>query len=89
MNDEQGFLDLYYGQQVLRLQHVYAEDLAIKVRSRTCWDAVWEEMRNVQYRIISPPNREPFWAGRLRVPRMIFGVLDDMKSACHQRLEDG
>jgi len=47
MDDEQGFLNLYYGQRVLRLPHVYNENLAIKVRSRTYWGTVWEEVGNV------------------------------------------
>ena len=59
MDDEQGFLNLYFGQQVLRLPHVYNGNLAIKARSRTYWDAIWDEMRIVQYTVTSPFDREP------------------------------
>ena len=68
-NDEQGFLNLYYGQQVLRLPHVYNGNLAIKLISGAYWDAIWEEMRIVQYTVASPFDREPVcrWLFR-RVP---------------------
>ena len=59
MDDEQGILNLYYGQQVLRFPHVYNETPAVKVRGGAYWDAVWEEMRNVQHTAILSPDREP------------------------------
>jgi len=44
---EQGFLNLYYGQQAIRLPHVYNGNLAIKTKSRKYWDAIQDQMRIV------------------------------------------
>lgn len=59
VDDEEGFLNLYYGQQVVRLPHVYNGNLAIKARSRAYWDAIWEETKIVQYTVASPFDRRP------------------------------
>jgi len=42
MDDEQDFLNLYYGQQVLWLPRVCNGNLVIRARSRMYWDAIWE-----------------------------------------------
>lgn len=55
---EQAYLNLYFGQQVLRLPHIYNGNLAIKVRSRPYWDAMQEQMRVVHYTLTKPfPGR--------------------------------
>jgi alpha-N-acetylglucosamine transferase len=51
---EQGFLNLYYGQQVARLPHVYNGNLAIKSKSRTYWDAIQDQMRIVHFTLTKP-----------------------------------
>jgi hypothetical protein len=42
---EQSYLNLYFGQQVLRIPHVYNGNLVIKVRGESFWDAIQEQMR--------------------------------------------
>ena len=59
VDNEQDFLNLYYGQQVARLPHVYNGNLAIKARSRVYWDGIWDGMRVIQYTVVSPFNRQP------------------------------
>ena len=54
MHDEQEFSN-----QVLRLLHVCNGNLVTKARSRTYWDAVWEEMRIARDTVISSSDREP------------------------------
>ena len=51
---EQGFLNLYYGQQVVRLPHVYNGNLAIKGQSRQYWDAIQDQMRIVHFTLTKP-----------------------------------
>ena len=51
---EQGFLNLYYGQQVVRLPHVYNGNLAIKGKSRQYWDAIQDQMRIVHFTLTKP-----------------------------------
>ena len=59
LDDEDGFLNLYYGQQVFRLPHMYNGNLAIKARSRAYWDAIWDGMKVLQYTATSPFDRQP------------------------------
>ena len=51
---EQGFLNLYYGQQTIRLPHVYNSNLAIKSKSRQYWDAIQDQMRIVHFTLTKP-----------------------------------
>jgi len=51
---EQGFLNLYYGQQVVRLPHVYNGNLAIKSKSRQYWAAIQDQMRIVHFTLTKP-----------------------------------
>lgn len=56
---EQGFLNVYYGQQVVRLPHVYNGNLAIKTKSRTYWDAIQDQMRIVHFTLTKPFDMAP------------------------------
>ena len=56
---EQGFLNLYYGQQVVRLPHVYNGNLAIKTKSRPYWDAIQDQMRIVHFTLTKPFEMAP------------------------------
>ena len=60
---EQGFLNLYYGQQVVRLPHVYNGNLAIKGRSRPYWDAIQDQMRVVHFTLTKPFDVRPRCGG--------------------------
>ena len=60
---EQGFLNLYYGQQVVRLPHVYNGNLAIKTKSRTYWDAIRDQMRVVHFTLTKPFDMTPKCGG--------------------------
>lgn len=60
---EQGFLNLYYGQQVVRLPHVYNGNLAIKTKSRTYWDAIQDQMRIVHFTLTKPFDMTPKCGG--------------------------
>jgi len=60
---EQGFLNLYYGQQVVRLPHVYNGNLAIKTKSRKYWDAIQEQMRIVHFTLTKPFEMAPKCGG--------------------------
>ena len=51
---EQGFLNLYYGQQVARLPHMYNGNLAIKGKNRKYWDAIQDQMRIVHFTLTKP-----------------------------------
>jgi len=51
---DQGFLNVYYGQQVARIPHVYNGNLAIKSRSRQFWDAIQGQMRIVHFTLVKP-----------------------------------
>jgi len=51
---EQGFLNLYYGQQVVRIPHVYNGNLAVKGKSRRYWDAIQDQMRIVHFTLVKP-----------------------------------
>jgi len=51
---EQGFLNFYYGQQAIRLPHVYNGNLAIKTKSRQYWDAIQDQMRIVHFTLTKP-----------------------------------
>lgn len=59
VDDEEGFLNLYYGQQAFRLPHVYNGNLAIKARSRIYWDAIRDGIRILHYTVTSPFDRQP------------------------------
>lgn len=56
---EQGFLNLYYGQQVVRIPHIYNGNLAIKTKSPTYWDAIRDEMRIVHFTLTKPFDMAP------------------------------
>ena len=56
---EQGFLNLYYGQQVARLPHIYNGNLAVKGRSRQYWDAIQDQMRIVHFTLTKPFDMSP------------------------------
>ena len=56
---EQGFLNLYYGQQAIRLPHVYNGNLAIKTKSRQYWDAIQDQMRIVHFTLTKPFDIAP------------------------------
>jgi len=60
---EQGFLNLYYGQQVVRLPHVYNGNLAIKGKSRQYWDAIQDQMRIVHFTLTKPFDMSPKCGG--------------------------
>jgi hypothetical protein len=60
---EQGFLNLYYGQQALRLPHVYNGNLAIKTKSRRYWDAIQDQMRIVHFTLTKPFDIVPRCGG--------------------------
>ena len=51
---DQGFLNLYYGQQAIRLPHVYNGNLAIKSAGRKFWDAIQDQMRIVHFTLTKP-----------------------------------
>jgi len=51
---DQGFLNLYYGQQVARLPHVYNGNLAIKGKGKRYWDAIQDQMRIVHFTLVKP-----------------------------------
>ena len=56
---EQGFLNLYYGQQAIRLPHVYNGNLAVKTKGRKYWDAIQDQMRIVHFTLTKPFNPDP------------------------------
>lgn len=60
---EQGFLNLYYGQQVARLPHVYNGNLAIKTKSRNYWDAIQGQMRIIHFTLTKPFDITPTCGG--------------------------
>ena len=60
---EQGFLNLYYGQQVVRFPHVYNGNLAIKTKSRPYWDAIQDQMRIVHFTLTKPFEMAPKCGG--------------------------
>ena len=60
---EQGFLNLYYGQQAIRLPHVYNGNLAIKGKSREYWDAIQDQMRIVHFTLTKPFDIVPKCGG--------------------------
>lgn len=59
MEAEQSYLNLYFGQQAVRLPHVYNSNLAIKVRSRSYWDAMVAQMRIVHFTVVKPFDGRP------------------------------
>ena len=61
---EQGFLNLYYGQQVARIPHVYNGNLAIKSKSRQYWDAIQAQMRVVHFTLVKPFDMTPRCGGQ-------------------------
>jgi len=61
---EQGFLNLYYGQQVARIPHVYNGNLAIKSKSRQYWDAIQDQMRVVHFTLVKPFDMTPRCGGQ-------------------------
>ena len=60
---EQGFLNFYYGQQAIRLPHVYNGNLAIKTKSRQYWDAIQDQMRIVHFTLTKPFDIVPKCGG--------------------------
>ena len=60
---DQGFLNAYYGQQVVRLPHVYNGNLAIKSKGRKYWDAIQEQMRVVHFTLTKPFDTSPRCGG--------------------------
>jgi len=61
---EQGFLNLYYGQQVVRLPHMYNGNLAIKSKGRKYWDAIQDQMRVVHFTLTKPFDMSPKCGGK-------------------------
>ena len=51
---EQGFLNLYYAQQAVRIPHVYNGNLAVEIKSRKYWDAIQDQMRIVHFTLTKP-----------------------------------
>jgi len=56
---EQSYLNLYFGQQTVRLPHIYNGNLAIKVRSQSFWDAMETQMRIVHFTLVKPFDGRP------------------------------
>jgi len=61
---DQGFLNLYYGQQVARIPHVYNGNLAIKETSKTYWDAIQDQMRIMHFTLVKPFDTAPRCEGQ-------------------------
>jgi len=51
---EQGFLNVYYGHQVIRLPYVYNANLAVKSAGRKFWEAIQDQMRIVHFTLTKP-----------------------------------
>ena len=51
---EQGFLNHYFGQQVVRLPYVYNGNLAIKRLNPSFWEGMRKELRIVHYTLVKP-----------------------------------
>ena len=60
---DQGFLNFYFGQQVVRIPHVYNGNLAIKGRGRQFWDAIQDQMRVVHFTLVKPFDVSPKCGG--------------------------
>ena len=56
---EKGFLNLYYGQQAIRLPHVYNGNLAIKGKGRKYRAAIQNQMRIVHFTLTKPFDVKP------------------------------
>lgn len=51
---EQGFLNLYFGAQAVRLPYIYNANLAIKLRNEEMWQSIMRDVRIVHYTLIKP-----------------------------------
>lgn len=51
---EQGFLNLYFGAQAIRLPYIYNANVAIKRKSPAVWDSLAQDIRIVHYTVAKP-----------------------------------
>ncbi|EJD00889.1 nucleotide-diphospho-sugar transferase, partial [Fomitiporia mediterranea MF3/22] len=54
LDAEQGFLNMYFASQVVRLPYIYNANLVIKQRSPAVWQAIEKDMRVVHYTMMKP-----------------------------------
>ncbi|PCH35546.1 glycosyltransferase family 8 protein [Wolfiporia cocos MD-104 SS10] len=79
---EQGFLNHYYGAEVVRLPYAYNANLAIKLRKPELWEDLWGDARIVHYTIVKPFLAE--WDNR---GKKVVDI-DDITSNAHMRMKE-